>query len=560
MKSPILSCAIILTLSLGALNGIYADSATWNLNPTSGDWNTANNWTPATVPNGRDDVASFSTSAITSIAIAEDVRVDSMVFNPGASAFTIMMGGNSGISGQRSLTFKGQGIINNSGVTQNFINLASSVYPGGLIFEDSATAGDGNVIYNNGPDAFFEDSGQTNFYETSAAGTSTFINNGTDQEIAGPRTQFYHHSSADHAVIINNPGGFVGGETDFYQNSTAASCNITINGGATIGDGYTSTRFSGYATAADSTITITGSVKNTSGFAFLAFYGDSTAGNAVLIAEGAPSDGYGGNIEFWNNSSGGNARIELFGNGNLDISEHNAGVLGIGSLEGYGRVFLATNTLSVGGNGLNTVFSGAISGYGSLIKIGTGRLIMRGANTYSGNIGPGQGTTIRQGALVADNTRGSATGSGSVVVQSGTLAGSGIIAGPVQIGDASGRGALLSPGSGRNAFTFLTIQSALSLISDATLRILLNSDSGDAAGVIANGVTISGAQFSIIDEGNGVLPSGTTLTAINNTAVTPILGVFSNLSDGGTITVGRNTFQASYEGGDGNDLTLIVVP
>src|SRR5207253_2631025 len=315
----------------------------------------------------------------------------------------------------------------------------------------------------------------------------TFINNGTDQEIAGPRTQFYHHSSADHAVIINNPGGFVGGETDFYQNSTAASCNITINGSATIGDGYTSTRFSGYATAADSTITITGSVKNTSGFAFLAFYGDSTAGNAVLIAEGAPSDGYGGNIEFWNNSSGGNAHIELFGNGNLDISEHNAGVLGIGSLEGYGRVFLATNTLSVGGNGLNTVFSGAISGYGSLIKIGTGRLIMRGANTYSGNIGPGQGTTIRQGALVADNTRGSATGSGSVVVQSGT-------------------------------------------------------------------------QFSIIDEGNGVLPSGTTLTAINNTAVTPILGVFSNLSDGGTITVGRNTFQASYEGGDGNDLTLIVVP
>ena len=66
MKSPILSCAIALTLSLGALSAVYADSATWNLNPTSGDWNTANNWTPATVPNGRDDVASFSTSAITS--------------------------------------------------------------------------------------------------------------------------------------------------------------------------------------------------------------------------------------------------------------------------------------------------------------------------------------------------------------------------------------------------------------------------------------------------------------------------------------------------------------
>ncbi len=33
-----------------------------------------------------------------------------------------------------------------------------------------------------------------------------------------------------------------------------------------------------------------------------------------------------------------------------------------------------------------------------------------------------------------------------------------------------------------------------------------------------------------------------------------------NLPDGGSITVGNNTFQASYEGGDGNDLTLTVVP
>ncbi len=40
----------------------------------------------------------------------------------------------------------------------------------------------------------------------------------------------------------------------------------------------------------------------------------------------------------------------------------------------------------------------------------------------------------------------------------------------------------------------------------------------------------------------------------------PIVGTFMNLPDGGTITVGNNTFQADYEGGDGNDLTLTVVP
>jgi len=45
---------------------------------------------------------------------------------------------------------------------------------------------------------------------------------------------------------------------------------------------------------------------------------------------------------------------------------------------------------------------------------------------------------------------------------------------------------------------------------------------------------------------------------INNTAATPIAGTFSNLADGATVVVGNNTFQANYEGGDGNDLTLTV--
>jgi hypothetical protein len=41
VKTTILSFAVVLTLSLGALNAVYADSATWNLHPTSNDWNTA---------------------------------------------------------------------------------------------------------------------------------------------------------------------------------------------------------------------------------------------------------------------------------------------------------------------------------------------------------------------------------------------------------------------------------------------------------------------------------------------------------------------------------------
>ena len=32
----------------------YAISAQWNLNPVSGDWNTAANWTPTTIQAARD--------------------------------------------------------------------------------------------------------------------------------------------------------------------------------------------------------------------------------------------------------------------------------------------------------------------------------------------------------------------------------------------------------------------------------------------------------------------------------------------------------------------------
>jgi len=37
-------------------------------------------------------------------------------------------------------------------------------------------------------------------------------------------------------------------------------------------------------------------------------------------------------------------------------------------------------------------------------------------------------------------------------------------------------------------------------------------------------------------------------------------GTFSNLPNGGIVTINGNNLQANYEGGDGNDLTLTVVP
>jgi hypothetical protein len=56
------------------------------------------------------------------------------------------------------------------------------------------------------------------------------------------------------------------------------------------------------------------------------------------------------------------------------------------------------------------------------------------------------------------------------------------------------------------------------------------------------------------------LTQGAVLTLIRNTSADPISGTFSNLPDGAIVNVNGNNLQASYEGGDGNDLTLTVVP
>jgi hypothetical protein len=45
-----------------------------------------------------------------------------------------------------------------------------------------------------------------------------------------------------------------------------------------------------------------------------------------------------------------------------------------------------------------------------------------------------------------------------------------------------------------------------------------------------------------------------------HTSANPISGTFSNLADGAIVNVNGNSFQANYTGGDGNDLTLTVVP
>src|SRR6266480_5717548 len=111
------SAAAILTLVLSTASSTFAGSATWKASPATDDWNTAANWTPAIVPNGPADTATFARSNQAGVFITLDTEVNGIGFNPRASAFTIA----SEPTLVPTLTISGVGVTNNSGIVQNFV-------------------------------------------------------------------------------------------------------------------------------------------------------------------------------------------------------------------------------------------------------------------------------------------------------------------------------------------------------------------------------------------------------------------------------------------------------
>ncbi|MGH8094212.1 MAG: autotransporter-associated beta strand repeat-containing protein, partial [Chthoniobacterales bacterium] len=368
--------------------------------------------------------------------------------------------------------------------------------------------------------------------------------------------QFVDQASATSATFINQGGivsGATGGETDFFNTCTADLANITNEAGVTNGALGGTTYFTSVSTAASCVITAGGAMANGAGGGLTIFENSSKAAEATLIASGGLNGGGGGIIQLIDKSDGGRSRVMIYGNGSLDVSGHSSVLVTIGSIEGDGQVILGTRKLSVGSNNLSATFSGVIQDAGSLTKIGSGTLTLSGTNLYTG------GTTISAGALVVSNKSGSGTGTGAISVNAGTLGGSGIISGAVTV-SANG---VLAPAHGTTTQATLTIQSSLTFSASSTYTYTFNAKGKKAKTdkVIANGVTIaSGASFNLSGTTKGTLTRGLTLTVISNTSASPISGTFSNLADGAIVTVNGNNLQASYEGGDGNDLTLTVVP
>jgi autotransporter-associated beta strand protein len=416
---------------------------------------------------------------------------------------------------------------NSSADNGTFINEGGTFNPynGFTRFSDNSTAANGMFVNNGGT---FENAfGGATFFSgvftgTPTAGNGIFINNGgTALGAHGGFTRFFG-GSAGNGTFVNNGGalsGADGGFCDLYY-VTAADGTFTNNGAAAAGAGAGFTRV-GFTTIGSATFTNDGGTVTDAPGGYTLFSFGARVDSATLIANGGTSGGEGGSILFAGDSTGGTSRVEVFGNGFLDISSHlRARPLTIGSLQGDGDVFLGAGRLEVGGNDLSTTFSGVIQDGGenggdggSLTKTGHGTFILAGANTYTGD------TNIQGGVLQVDDSIRSNT---FVRRTRATLAGTGTInanvtniRGTVSPGDAA-------PG-------VLTVVHNYTQAQYATLMIQIAGMSPDQFSVldVMGNANLSGFLDPVLL--NGFVPTiGQTFTFLNYASLT---GEFSHIKD-----------------------------
>ncbi len=560
-----------LTLFVATATAANAQDATWT-GATSGDWQTAANWSPAAQPTG---TAIFGASSRTTITFSDNdffhpVSVGTIRIDAGSPDYTFK---------PSYLTFTDVGIVNNSSRPVIFAPFAALSFhngstaanativtyaesggafssvafgdtssassatitsTGGVYFSGTATAANATI---NASLLYFSTGGLTSFAGGSSAGSamlsssngartlftdtataaSATINNAGVFSFGVVQTQtaisFGDSSTAGSAVIANTAGA----RTDFGQNSTAGSAAIT-NSGRDEGTQWNSgTLFTGNSSAGSATITnnqfgstgfIGGSsaaqatITNNDG-GTTAFLETSTAADATIISNS------GGKTYFYDSSSAGNARLVSNAGGTFGFAT--TGPIAAGSIEGAGRFILFGSRLSTGGNNLNVEVSGKIDGAGVLEKVGTGVLILSGENTYRGE------TTITAGTLQIGN--GGASGSilGDVTNNSRLV---------VNRSDAfvfdnavSGSGSFRQAGPGTTILTATNTYGGGTTIAAGTLQLGNGGTAGSILGDVVNNGTFAVNRSDSVTFAGQISGTGsfrqigggsTTLTGVNS--------------------------------------------
>jgi len=461
---------------------VPAPALTWS-GTTSTAWDIATaNWINTT---GTADVycdgaaVTFPDNSSTgTVVIAAGVNPGSVAFANSTLAYTVNST-SAGISGTATVTKTGDGQVTWTGTES---------YSGGATFSagidalgaDSSTSA-----------ATVESPGLTGGSNASLGTGGVVLNGGAELRLGG------RGGATVYTYIISNPLTIDNGAVYSIDGQQELTGGLTVNaGGASLIPAYSTKNLWIHSAWSGSGNVLIDDVQidsNTVGGYVLV----DTASNSYsgMITIDGPSTGFlGGILEMGANSALTNATI----------ADNNTGTTGllftvttpqIGALAGTGSFALPPGSLTAGGNGESTTYSGTLSGPGGFTKAGAGTMILSGSNSFTGP------TTVTGGIL---QVTGAINQSTSVTVSSGAviyLAG-----GTLNIdGSITNNGLMKLSGSASLAFTgTLTNTGVLDLINGPQSLPANLVNSGivlDSRSVRVQQVSRSTGSFSVTIEG-----------------------------------------------------------
>jgi autotransporter-associated beta strand protein len=176
--------------------------------------------------------------------------------------------------------------------------------------------------------------------------------------------------------------------------TTAAASGDTIRNGSLTGASYSASNTTGNAVISANLLG-TGITLSKSGAGILTLSGANTYSGDTTVSAGT--------LNLSSQNALQNSTLTTGGTGIVFDSSVTGHAFTFGGLSGSANLDLRDNAgspnavaLTVGGNGANTIFTGALTGSGSLVKVGDGSLQLGSNNsTYTGS------TTIKAGTLIA---------------------------------------------------------------------------------------------------------------------------------------------------------------
>ncbi len=295
--------------------------------------------------------------------------------------------------------------------------------------------------------------------------------------------------AAPGGIVVTSQSSFVGPYTFAGDNSLGFAAGFSATNAITFDSGVNGAIDTLGNMVAFTGVMSGGGTLNKIDSGTLVLFSSNSLSGAAAISQGS--------LQLANANAAANSTVTVNSDNGLQFS-HGIGTFNVGGLSGGNALTLAdTNgapvNLEVGGNNQNTTFSGAISGAGTLTKVGDGSLDLNGTSSWTGGLGIDPGTIVlgSDAALGAPNNPLTFLGSGTL--QAG---------GPVTLSSSraitikSGATAAFDPAG--NTLVVggpITGAGTLAVTGSGTL-VLANSNNAYSGGTIVSGGALEASMTS----------------------------------------------------------------